>query len=130
MSLWQLLGVSGRSVPALRKRNRTPHTTQSSERTADCSIETAEDNVHWYRLVERGQGRAAGAAEDHMKCLELLAILRAFTEKNKRVLTAALQHLSALPVQLLRQVYLSRRQLSLASALAGTNSFNMLKISS
>ena len=39
-----------------------------------------------------------------MKCLELLGILRSFIEKGEGVLTAALQHLSALPVQLLRQV--------------------------
>ena len=46
----------------------------------------------------------AGAAEDHMKCLELLGILISFMEKGQRILTAALQHLSALPVPLLRQV--------------------------
>ena len=39
-----------------------------------------------------------------MKCLELLGILRSFIEKGEGILTAALQHLSALPVQLLRQV--------------------------
>ena len=39
-----------------------------------------------------------------MKCLELLGILISFMEKGERILTAALQHLSALPVQLLRQV--------------------------
>ena len=55
-------------------------------------------------LIKRGQGRAAGAAEDHMKCLELLGILISFMEKGERILTAALQHLSALPVPLLRQV--------------------------
>ena len=44
-------------------------------------------------------------AEDHMKCLELLGILISFMEEGERILTAALQHLSALPVPLLRQVY-------------------------
>ena len=52
----------------------------------------------------RGQGRAAGAAEDHMKCLELLGILKSFIEKGEGILTAALLNLSALPVHLLRQV--------------------------
>ena len=41
-----------------------------------------------------------------MKCLELLGILRSFIEKGEGILTAALQHVSALPVQLLRQVSL------------------------
>ena len=41
-----------------------------------------------------------------MKCLELLGILRSFMEKGEGVLTAALLNLSALPVQLLRQVLL------------------------
>ena len=54
--------------------------------------------------MEPGQGRAAGAAEDHMKCLELLGILRSLIEKSEGVLTAALLNLSALPIQLLRQV--------------------------
>ena len=39
-----------------------------------------------------------------MKCLELLVILRSFLEKGEGILTAALQHLSALPLPLLRQV--------------------------
>ena len=41
-----------------------------------------------------------------MKCLELLGILRSFMEKGEDILTAALLNLSALPVQLLRQVSL------------------------
>ena len=39
-----------------------------------------------------------------MKCLELLGILRSLIEKGEGILTAALRHLSALPVPLLRQV--------------------------
>ena len=34
------------------------------------------------QCVGRGQGSAAGAAEDHMKCLELLGILISFMEKG------------------------------------------------
>ena len=40
-----------------------------------------------------------------MKSLELLGILISFIEKGEGILAAALQHLSALPVQLLRQVF-------------------------
>ena len=47
-----------------------------------------------------------GAAEAHMKCLELLGILKSIIEKGEGIVTAALQHLGALPVQLLRQVWL------------------------
>ena len=43
-----------------------------------------------------------------MKWLELLGILISFMEKGERILTAALQHVSALPVPLLRQVYAPR----------------------
>ena len=42
-----------------------------------------------------------------MKCLELLGILRSFIEKGEGVLTAALLNLGALPVQLLRQVFVN-----------------------
>ena len=45
-----------------------------------------------------------------MKSLELLGILISFIEKGEGILTAALQHLSALPVQLLRQVLLQGSQ--------------------
>ena len=41
-----------------------------------------------------------------MKCLELLGILINFMEKGEFIITAALQHLIALPVPLLRQVSL------------------------
>ena len=41
-----------------------------------------------------------------MKSLELLGILISFIETGEGILTAALQHLSGLPIQLLRQVYL------------------------
>ena len=40
-----------------------------------------------------------------MKSLELLGILISFIEKGEGILTAALQHVSALPVPLLRQVW-------------------------
>ena len=52
----------------------TDQTAPSSEQTANWSIDKARSMVKKTLLlvVQRGQGRAAGAAEDHMKCLDLL----------------------------------------------------------
>ena len=53
----------------------TDQTAPSSEQTPNWSIERASSKVKtalYLLVVQRGQGRAAGAAEDHMKCLVLL----------------------------------------------------------
>ena len=104
VSIRQLLGTSRKSIPALRKPNGALRQRNLASRESIVALRKLKTVV--FSSLKRGQGRAVGAAEDHMKCLELFGILKSFIEKGEDILTAALQHVSALPVQLLRQVSL------------------------
>ena len=73
MSLRQLLGTSARSIPALREPNSAARERYLASREPIGALrEPAIRCRQRYLLrVQRGQGRAVGAAEDHMVCLEL-----------------------------------------------------------